>query len=181
MKNLSVYRLDVPYYIIDGYNVILNRKEFLRGRSVNESREYFNRLLDAYASKKKVEITVVWDGSGNSSGNQKGGRRIRSIYSNSNQSADEKIIRLVERMQNRRRVTVVTDDRKHIVGIVKSLGARSMKVKDFLDMIGYFQKKRPYRRVSDGKYPFDVSINEKHIENDLSVGEWLKLFQSRKK
>ena len=71
MKNMSVKGIGAPLYIIDGYNVILNRKEFSQGRSVNESREYFTRLLDAYASKKKVDITVVWDGSGNSSGIKK--------------------------------------------------------------------------------------------------------------
>jgi predicted RNA-binding protein with PIN domain len=173
--------LSAPLYIIDGYNVILNRKAFRQGRSVNESREYFTRLLDAYASKKKVEITVVWDGTGNPSGNQKGGRRIKSVYSNPYQNADEKIVRLVERMQNRRRATVVTDDRRHIVGIVKSLGARSMKVKDFLDMIGYYRKKSVSGRASVGNGQNDVSKDEKRIENDLSVEEWLNLFQSGKK
>ncbi len=183
-----------PLYIIDGYNVILNRKAFLRGKSLEESRNYFIRLLDSYASRKKVEITVVWDGTGAPVNGIKGAARVKNIYSTSNRNADEKIVRMVERMNNRKRITVVSNDRKHIVGIVKSLGAHSMTAGEFLSLTGFHRikgKRGPYNRDTynrdagkkeGGMYNSQYdAFEEKSGANNLSVDEWLKLFQSKNK
>jgi len=178
-----------PFYIIDGYNVILNRKAFLRGKSLEESRNYFVLLLDSYASRKKVEITVVWDGTGAPVNGIKGAARVKNIYSTSNRNADEKIVRMVERMNNRKRITVVSNDRKHIVGIVKSLGAHSMTAGEFLSLTGFHRikgKRGPYNRDAGkkegGMYNSQYdAFEEKSGANNLSVDEWLKLFQSKNK
>ena len=194
MRKSSDVQEGRPLYIIDGYNVILNRKAFLPGKSLEESRNYFVRLLDSYASRKKVEITVVWDGTGAPVNGIKGAARVKNIYSTPNRNADEKIVRMVERMNNRKRITVVSNDRKHIVGIVKSLGAHSMTAEELLSLTGFHSikgKKDPYNRdpgnrdagkKEGGKYNSQYdAFEEKSGANNLSVDEWLKLFQSKNK
>ncbi len=174
MRNIDNHGQGKPLYIVDGYNVIFNRKDFRKKRSLEASRNYFARLLDSYASRKKVEITVVWDGSDILSDSIKGASRVNTVYSASNQRADEKIVRMVQGLRNRRRVTVVSDDRKHIVGTVKNLGAHTMGVKEFLSLIGFQgekQKSSAFTEQTDDKSPAD----------DLSVEQWLKLFRSKKK
>ena len=184
MKESSFTGQGRPLYIIDGYNVIFNREAFFQGRSIEEKRAYFTRLLDAYATKKKVEITVVWDGSGNSYENNTGARRIKNIYSSNYKNADEKIIYLVERMHKRGRIIVVSDDKRHIVGSVKSLGAHAMSVDTFLGMIGFAGQKGK-RKKGGGHYPRKDSSyavdEEKRVFNDLSVEEWLDLFKSKRR
>ena len=56
-----------PHYIIDGYNVILHGG-YASGKggktegSVEDYRFHFLKALSAYVMKKRVRITVVWDG-----------------------------------------------------------------------------------------------------------------------
>jgi predicted RNA-binding protein with PIN domain len=168
-----------PYYIIDGYNVVFNRKEFSQGRNLEESRAFFCRLLDSYAAGKKVEITVVWDGSGATGTAVKNAGRIRNVYSSAGENADEKIIRLVQRAPNKGRITVVTDDRRHIIGTVRHIGAQAMNVREFLGLIGYRGRKSKtrFRREERGS----DSVKEKVSADDLSVDEWMRLFTAREK
>ena len=64
MKESSAMQRGRPLYIVDGYNVTLNRKSFHAGNSLEEARGHLTRLLDSYASRKRIDITVVWDGDG---------------------------------------------------------------------------------------------------------------------
>jgi predicted RNA-binding protein with PIN domain len=168
-----------PHYIIDGYNVVLNRKEFNQGKNLEESRDYFSRVLDSYAACKKVELTVVWDGGKTPCAEAKSAGRIRNIYSSEGQNADEKIIRLVQRARNKGRITVVTDDRRHIIGTVRHIGAQTMSVHAFLGMIGYRGRKSKsnFRREGRGS----DFVKEKFSADDLSVDEWVRLFTAREK
>jgi predicted RNA-binding protein with PIN domain len=170
-----------PYYIVDGYNVIFSSTLSTARRGVEETREYFLRILDAYASRKRVEIAVVWDGSGSPVG-KKGGR-VKNIFSTRHQSADEKIIKMVQRQHNRKRITVVSDDRRHIIGVIRDLGAQSMGVSVFLDLVGYRLPMKK-RKKSNGRKDIRESYDngdggEKVGASDLSVEDWLKLFRSR--
>jgi predicted RNA-binding protein with PIN domain len=174
LRNIDDHGEGKPLYIIDGYNVIFNRKDFRKKRSLEASRNYFARMLDSYASRKKVEITVVWDGSGILSDSIKGTARVTTVYSASNQRADEKIVRMVQGLHNRRRVTVVSDDRKHIVGTVKNLGAHTMCVEEFLNLIGFHGEKQQSSVSSE-------QTDDKSPADDLSVEQWLKIFYSKSK
>jgi predicted RNA-binding protein with PIN domain len=174
-----------PEYIIDGYNVILNRGYFpARGLkkadfdSYDERRRDFLRLLSSYAAKKKVGITVVWDSKEYTGGvKAEHGSIVRSIYTNPGITADETIIQMVERSKNRRRITVVSDDRRHIMEIVKSLGANAMGVGDFLSLTGIssFVRRKDRR---DNRRIDDKEDADKSVADDLSIEEWLKLFNS---
>ncbi len=168
----------VPHYIIDGYNVVFKKKEFSRGRSLEESREIFCRLLDSYAAEKKVEITVVWDGSGNPGASAKSTGQIKNVYSSSGMNADEKIIGFVKRAYHKGRITVVTDDRQ-IIGTVRHIGAQVKNVNEFLSLVGRPKKKsKAHLRKRGGE---SDSVKEKVSADDLSVDEWMRLFTAGKK
>jgi predicted RNA-binding protein with PIN domain len=175
----------LPFYLIDGYNVILNRRfesGWSRGagtsrkESTAEAGRYL--LLQAcavYVRKRRVKMTVVWDGGTagiHPRSETKSG--VQSIYTPRGMSADEQIVRMVEKRPNPRELTVVSDDRRHIIGIVRNLGAQTMSVGQFLALIGIAREgtgQRP-RRQED---PHGGS--DKAGKNDLSVGEWMRLFQ----
>ena len=62
----------IPLYIVDGYNVILSKSFSCGSRDVVREKARFLKALDSYRVKKRVEITVVWDGAPPPNG---GGRR----------------------------------------------------------------------------------------------------------
>ncbi len=86
-------------------------------------------------------------------------------------------------MPDRKRAIVVSDDRRHITGIAGNLGARSLKVKEFLNLLGV---RLPSKKKTDGEYygslnsPKEDQGIEKSSADDLSVNQWLQLFKSRK-
>ena len=172
-----------PRYIVDGYNVILSRKFFTHKRSLEEARAYLTRLIDSYASRKMIEVIVVWDGDGGYRSGGSGGSRVKNVYTSMGQSADSRIVKMVEKMPDRKRAIVVSDDRRHITGIAGNLGARSLKVNAFLDLLGV---RMSSKKKTEGEFygslnsPMDDQENEKSGADDLSVNQWLQLFKSRK-
>ena len=188
VKETTPGREGVPLYIVDGYNVIFSGRSLESGRGIEDSRIKFLMLLGSYSRRKKVEILVVWDGKGGPPGP---GRRgsvetsplpVKSLQSGEGQSADEKIVRLVERNRKRKRITVVSNDRRHIIGVVKNLGAKTMSVQEFLTLVGLPPRSAkdgpPRARGSAGSKPEDAG-REKRAAADLSVDDWLTLFESR--
>lgn len=168
-------RIGIPLYIIDGYNVVFHPSFSPDRKDISRTRERLLGALDSYASKKRVEITVVWDG-GAFPGMGRSGTRTRSIFSGKGGSADERIVRIVERARSRGRITVVSDDRRHIREVVKGLGAGVLRVEEFLSLIGYMtaikRKKRTSQKADD---------EGKKVVNDLSVDDWMRLFRSGRK
>jgi predicted RNA-binding protein with PIN domain len=171
-----------PHYIIDGYNVILHGG-YASGKggkiegSVEDHRFHFLKTLSVYVTKKRVRITVVWDGGTRTAHPRSETRNgIQSIYTPQGMSADEHIVGMVEKRANPRAVTVVSDDRRHIITPVRNLGARTMGVEQFLSLIGNGRKKG---RRARGKPEQGDGVREKKQANDLSVDDWLKLFQVR--
>ena len=171
-----------PHYIIDGYNVILrggyaSGKGSKSGVQVEDYRFHFLKVLSAYVMKKRVRITVVWDGGSRGEHPRSETRDgVQSIYTPHDMSADEQIVRMVEKQANPRAVTIVSDDRRHIITAVRSLGAQTMSVEQFLSLVGNGRKaggraRRTPEHVDDAR--------EKKQANDLSVDDWLKLFQVR--
>ncbi len=169
-----------PHYIVDGYNVILHGGYSSgKGRGsdglVADYRYHFLKSLSQYAKKKAVRITVVWDG-GSSTTHPRSETAfgVQSIYTPSGLSADEHIVRMVEKRSNPREVTVVSDDRRHIVGVVRNLGSQTMGVVQFLSLVGNGRKSKPKKGRTSGQ---GDATDEKKEANDLSVEDWLKLFQ----
>jgi predicted RNA-binding protein with PIN domain len=175
MDRLDTDREGVPLYLVDGYNVVFGARFKGEKSGVEDARERFLGILDSYGRRKKVHIVVVWDGKGPESG----GRAVQSLSSRPGASADERIVRLVERSGKRARITVVSDDKRHIVGVVKSLGAKTLGVDAFLDLVGYSRgggKKNVSGKPAD---TFEDARKEKRQAAGLSVDEWLSLFKAK--
>ena len=173
MDRFDKGREGVPLYLVDGYNVVFGARFKGEKSGVEDSRERFLRILDSYGRRKKVEIVVVWDGKGPESR----GRSVQSLSSSA--SADERIVRLVERSGNRARITVVSDDRRHIVGAVKHLGAKALGVDDFLDLVGYSRGGGKKNASGKTASKYEDAQKEKRPAAGLSVDEWLNLFKAK--
>jgi len=171
-----------PLYIVDGYNVILSDRFGRRYKGIEEGRNSFIKLIDSYASAKSVNVAVVWDGEkgivSNGSRSRVGGR-VRILYSNPPQNADQKIVKMVESTRNRKGIIVVSNDRKHITGVVKNLGAKTMSAEQFLSLIN-LNKIKAYQPVYMNKVKNTDGTFNKEETNDLSVDEWLKFFRVKK-
>jgi predicted RNA-binding protein with PIN domain len=166
-----------PHYIVDGYNVILGRG--FGGDDVAAARLRFLDLLERYVRDRRVRVTVVWDGGrGTPAGGDRRVSKVRNLFSGA-RSADEKIVRMVEGMENPRSVTVVSDDRRHIRGVVRNLGAQVMSVAEFLRTVGYGRTGRAAERTKGGHRRTRGAEDEgrdKEGVDDLSVDQWLDLF-----
>ena len=183
-------REGVPLYIVDGYNVIFAGGASKAAAASRTPGSRFLLLLGSYGRRKKVEILVVWDGKGGPQGPGRGRSGsaetpplpVKSLQSGEGQSADEKIVRLVERNRKRKRITVVSNDRRHIVGVVKNLGAKTMSVQEFLTLVGLppgSAKEGPPRAGGSAGSKLEDAGREKRAAADLSVDDWLTLFESR--
>jgi len=164
-------------YIIDGYNVIMNLNYAHKNGSIEAARDHFLTILSSYRVKKRVGMTVVWDGKESVYSREEWKNGVKSIYTAPYISADEKIVKLVEGMKNKRRVTVVSNDRRHITGIIRNLGVKSMSVDEFLSLTGgQRREKKRYKKTDSCDH--EISTIKKRA-NDLSVDDWMRLFHSK--
>lgn len=134
------------HYILDGYNVI-KHPEF---PPLNKLRDQRQALIRFIQDKKPCgssnnKVTVVFDGKNptlnfNESGVLAKGQKVGIIFTYGS-CADDKIKKLVSSSQNPKRIVVVSDDRE-IQFFIKSYGARSINVKDFLEKGEDIKKKR---------------------------------------
>ncbi len=176
---MTIYQLSgLPHYIIDGYNVILHKSYAHRKEEIGASREKFLTLLAAYRMKRRVRMTVVWDGSGSALSRMANEKGVRCIYTAPGVTADEKIVHTVERMGNKQEVTVVSDDRRHITGSVRNLGAQVMGVEQFLNLVGGVKR---HREVPGTNRVEREVQSVKKAADDLSVDEWLTLFKAKER
>jgi predicted RNA-binding protein with PIN domain len=120
-------------YLIDGYN-ILNHSQFNRHLNTKiRNRHIF--LLEFIWVKKlcgspKNRIIVVFDGYPPASPLRQSHVNLDVIFAK-NETADERIKRMVEKSGSPKNIVVVSDD-KEIKFFVKSIGAQHMSVEEFI-------------------------------------------------
>ncbi|MDD5044155.1 MAG: NYN domain-containing protein [Candidatus Omnitrophica bacterium] len=148
------------HYIIDGYNIIKHPKFVRHPKKLEEGRNALVRLI---ADKKlcgspKNKATIVFDGANDVFAPRLAGPC--EIIFTKNESADEKIKKLVAAEKNPRQVVVVSDD-KEIIFFIRSLGASPLGVSEFL---GEKEKSppRPRQEVTERKLTYSeaAKINE---------------------
>lgn len=155
--------------IIDGYNLLFTLTRGARaGLDVERER---NRLLALLAqSLKGRKVVVVFDGSiyrdvlpiGDS---QRRGE-LNLIFTR-DESADDRIVRMVEKERDRKGITVVTSDRQ-IRNAVEKMGSATVPSEKFARLVGASaspagDEERPSRRKEDGI-------------TDAEADGWMKLF-----
>ena len=120
------------HYILDGYNII-KQSDFLSKKTLKDARSELVRFI---VDKKPCgsinnKVTLVFDGNAdNFHLPRKDNDRVEVLFS-SNESADNRIRKMVEKSRNPRRIVVVSDDRE-IQFFVKSYQAHSMGSAKFL-------------------------------------------------
>ncbi|MDZ7261565.1 MAG: NYN domain-containing protein [candidate division KSB1 bacterium] len=153
-----------PKIIIDGYNMIHQVAELRRYLDDNLecARDQLIGQLRAYRSRKRVKITLVFDGNNVASANVNPSG-VDVIFSHPPLKADPIIKALIEKEKNRKAVTIVTSD-KAIVAFANQLGARTISPETF------------YNRISI-RAP-EVELNSKYngILSSEELREWLRLF-----
>ncbi|MCK4859119.1 MAG: NYN domain-containing protein [Candidatus Omnitrophica bacterium] len=117
------------HYLIDGYNVI-GQMSFLSGKTLRGEREGLIKFIEQKRPQGKNEITVIFDGQEKVFPFQQKERGVRVVFSRGI-SADDKIKKMVEK-RDAKQVVVVSDD-KEIIFYVRSLGAKVLSVKEFVE------------------------------------------------
>lgn len=136
------------HFIIDGYNLIRQTRVLDRIK-LEDSRAALVRFLNVYKPQgsSNNHVTIVFDGK-EVGFFSRAVSNIEIIFTR-NESADEKIKKLVEKSKNPKNVVVVTNDRE-VQFAVRQLGARVKKVEDFLKkFIEPKGAKREARQIDD--------------------------------
>ena len=148
------------HYLLDGYNIIKQIEE-LASKKLEDGREGLIRFIELYhpQGSLKNSVTIVFDGKPGMSRDP--GEHFLKVIFTENESADDKIRKIVEQSSLKKSIVVVTDDRD-IKYSVRSMGAAIMSVKEFCS------KGKP-NSFSDGIAPQRSSDKEdaKHIPKTL--------------
>lgn len=153
------------HYILDGYNIV-RQAEHLFGSGLKDVRvqlvNFINENKPCGSSNNKV--TVVFDGrAGISYLHDKG--PVEVIFSQ-DESADERIKRMVESLHNPKQAVVVSDDRDIQISI-RGAGARSMPVAEFLE------KGQPNLKAIKGHPKAELSSSQVARINEELKKLWL--------
>lgn len=118
------------HYVIDGYNAVNQIEQFI-GLKLEDQRNQFIKILETLRPHGSTNnsITVVFDGKSGIYGDQST-VCVKVIFTK-DETADDKIKRLVENSKNRKNIVVVTND-KEIKFYVRNVGAEVISVKQFL-------------------------------------------------
>jgi predicted RNA-binding protein with PIN domain len=157
-------------YIVDGYNFI-NHPLFSRSHKRLDNPRI--ALLDfirngSLGGSRRNKITVVFDGYPPVTDSRQNDTDIEVIFSQK-EEADERIKRMVERSANRKRILVVSDD-KQIKILVRSLGAGSLTIEEFVNP-GAQEQARQKARDSDKA---ELNYTQMHQINQELKKLWLK-------
>ena len=121
-------------YIIDGYN-LTNHRLFTTtnsGRKIKDSRIALLELIRVkrLCGSPRNSVTIVFDGYPDSESLEGFDTAMQVVFARQ-ESADERIRRLVEKSGNPKNIRVVSDD-KEIKFFVKAQGAKALSVEEFL-------------------------------------------------
>jgi predicted RNA-binding protein with PIN domain len=153
--------------IIDGYNVIYTDERLRRiaCRDLQRARVHLMDRLKRYATGRRIQLTVVFDGRGGlAQAETLLPGKLQALYSAANQTADELILETVRGSSSPRSFVVVTSDMADIGRTARGWGCEVVGSKRFLD------------RVTAGLRPAGAD-DELEAQNDLGDTEyWLRQF-----
>ncbi|MGB8167163.1 MAG: NYN domain-containing protein [Chthoniobacteraceae bacterium] len=100
------------YLIVDGHSVIFAWPELrkLHARRTALARDELVKLLTEYQDASGVRVVAVFDGKGETTGDDSADGGIQVFYSSSSQTADEIVERLVAKYAAQHEITVATSD-----------------------------------------------------------------------
>ncbi|MDI6840659.1 MAG: NYN domain-containing protein [bacterium] len=156
------------HYILDGYNILhalLHKMPYFRGNSVKNLQKSRGKLVSYIRTKKpqgslKNRVTVVFDGNPGLDDYPLNTSPIQVIFTHT-MSADDYIIRLVEKAANPKLTVVITSD-KELRERALLLNANVLGVKEFFKI-----KDKPKRVSSESEKPILKHDELKEIEKEL--------------
>lgn len=138
------------HYIIDGNNLIGKIPSLIKLHDRQDTRHKLTLMLERYFQKKKVKVSLHFDGFENEPIKVSG---IKIHYSQ-NRSADEKIKKEIDGIKNRSSVTVVSSDLE-IISYAKVCGCKVIKSEEF-----YIQMMNQNRNNKDEEKPANFDTDE---------------------
>lgn len=128
--------MDTPKrLLIDGYN-LLNSRAFPTPAHLDleGQRDHLARVLNSYAAKKNLTITLIFDNSQKPSRNISRHRRLKIVFSAPGQEADDLIKKLIRQEKTPGELTVVSSDRA-IRFAAKDHGVSSLSSEEFCSLM----------------------------------------------
>ena len=165
-------------YIIDAYNTInhitfspirkkINPAHACRGGIKDPQRALLEFIENQRLGKKsKSKITVVFDGYPKVSAQNLEETDINVVFSRE-ETADARIKKMVEASKNPKNIVVVSDDRE-IKFFIKSIGASSIGVEEFIN-----PEEKPQRKKEDLIKP-ELNFSQISKINQELKALWLK-------
>lgn len=152
------------HYIIDGYNVIKQTAEFT-GRSLKYGRDELVKYLIFYRPQGSLnnKVTIVFDGRSDVywPETRDGKNNIETVFSH-DETADDKIKKIVRRAEQQSNIIVVTND-NGLRNVVRQLGGKVVYVN------GFMKKKRVKNEIVGLRKKTALSTHEQ-----ISITEELK-------
>ncbi len=156
--------------IIDGYNLAHCLGHPLSSQTLERTRKSLEQKLGAYASAKKAEITVVYDGRGVLGSCEKHGP-LHIIFTPEGESADERIKSLIDATRSRN-LTVVSSDHS-IRNYARVSGVASLSCQDFLSSF----LRDTGKSSSTSAQPTRHDVHKKSAPlSEQELQEWKNLF-----
>ena len=154
------------HYIIDGYNLLKHRLFKPCGKSADERFALLDFIKkERLCGSAKNKITVVFDGYiGNAN---LGGSDIEVMFSQE-QSADDRIKKIVHNREGAKNIVVVSDDRE-IRDFVKLAGFKSVGIEEFIQP----KKRNAISRQAETLKP-EITYSAMHKINQELRQLWLK-------
>jgi predicted RNA-binding protein with PIN domain len=158
-------------FILDGYNVI-HRVPGLRehlARSLEAGRRALIQCCREWLSTRRdvSQFWIVFDGDSLGGEGSSGAMGIRVMFSGRGETADERIISIMEEVGRYAKHTVVSDDNE-VTRKAGLLGARIMTASEFVGTARRKSRQAGVRRDDDSK----VSEREQRMINESLKREW---------
>jgi len=154
--------------IIDGYNLLKNNPDFANSNkySLADQRDALITSLISYKSSRNIRLILVFDGDNLDRSLPRELKRggIEIMYSKPFKTADDLIIRLLEKISSKRQVTIITTDNA-IIKTAKTMGAHIITSNKF------FSKMKRENQI-DEKYSANLTSQE--------IKEWIEIFEGKK-
>jgi predicted RNA-binding protein with PIN domain len=116
----------MPQLLLDGYNVIhkIPQLQSHLNHSLEDARQALASFMITWARThhNKASISIVFDGRDGIINNSQSLCGIKCIYTKTKQEADDKIISIVRNSQNKKDITVISDD-NYVINNCKAHGA----------------------------------------------------------
>jgi len=169
------------HYILDGYNIVKQIPEFA-DLKLEDGRESFIRYLEVHAPQgsRNNLLTIVFDGRSGMSSNPRSSNV--QVFFSCDESADDRIKKMVAGSDRIRSLIVVTDDRE-IQVYVRKLGAKVLNVRDFIGAQRPHQDKTFKIKRKDTGTKDRKHIND-HVQQEINsemMRVWLENDQKEKK